>query len=158
LARLLESRVQLSAAFCDSELCVSLMITGSDVIPLLLEASPSFAEPWAAYRDEPSFDDDLLYVHLGEVARHLIHLFRIAEHAELRAALDVVERLHLEGDAYVREAATIGLLESLQNNAGHDGLDPDVFLPWLKPESLRWWKGLDAFWAGRIPAVLPIDS
>jgi len=38
----------------------------------------------------------------------------------------VVERLHLEGDHFVKEAATIGLLEDIQNIAGNLALEPVI--------------------------------
>jgi hypothetical protein len=60
----------------------------------------------------------------------------------------VIERLHVEGDSYVREAATIGLLESIQNQWGNNGVDPENFFPFLLPESARWWKSLNKFWTG----------
>jgi hypothetical protein len=65
----------------------------------------------------------------------------------------VVERLHLEGDADVREAATIGLLEGLQNIAAHAGVDPDRFKVFLLPESARWWHELERFWRGETTHV-----
>jgi hypothetical protein len=60
----------------------------------------------------------------------------------------VIERLHVEGDPYVREAATIGLLEGIQNVWGNNGVDPELFFPFLLPESVRWWKSLNKFWNG----------
>jgi len=64
---------------------------------------------------------------------------------------DVIETLHLNGDSYVREAATVGLLEDIQNNSGHRAVDPAVFVMYLKPESLRWWNKLNDFWTkGRL--------
>ena len=60
----------------------------------------------------------------------------------------VVEVLHTDGDAYVREAATIGLLESIQNVAGNIGVDPECFVPHLEPETSKWWAKLNAFWNG----------
>ncbi len=122
-------------------------------MPLLLAECPSFQQPWEAYRAEPSFDDALLYVHLGEFARHLIRHWQEGRTPELARALALVERLHVEGDDYVREAATIGLLEDLQNNAGHDQIDPDVFRPFLGPRSAHWWDALNRFWSGESPRV-----
>lgn len=87
------------------------MIVRDEVMPRLLAASPSFAAKWAAYRAEPSYEPGLLYVDLGEFARHLLDLHRHGHFAELAAAFVEIERLHVEGDDFVREAATIGLLD-----------------------------------------------
>ena len=64
---------------------------------------------------------------------------------------DVVERLHVDGDSYVKEAATIGLLEGIQNVAGHHGVDPEVIVSHLRTESAKWWAELNRFWDGKAP-------
>jgi hypothetical protein len=121
--------------------------------PTLLAACPSFEVPWATYRADSHFDSGLVYLHLGEFARHLIALWQAERVAELTHAFGAVEQLHVGGDDFVREAATIGLLEALQNNAEHSGLDPEVFRRFLGPESARWWGALNRFWAGESPRV-----
>jgi hypothetical protein len=119
------------------------MITKEQVIPLLLEACPSFEQPW-----EESDDKDLLYVVLGEFARHLLQLQLSEQTANFQSVGNVIERLHLEGDSNVREAATIGLLEGIQNVWGHSTVTPDLFKPYLPPTSQKWWDELNAFWQG----------
>lgn len=109
---------------------------------------------------QPELDDpgELPYVDAGRIADEVVELARAGRLDELTAFFVVVERLHVEGDDDVRNLATIGYLEGLQNLAGHRGLDPALFLPFLGPQSLRWWRGLDAFWDGRSPGgVLPAD-
>ncbi|WP_425415833.1 DUF7674 family protein [Paenibacillus tianmuensis] len=61
----------------------------------------------------------------------------------------LAEDLHIIGDEYVREAATIGLLEAIQNLSSDSDLDPDVFKPYLKSESLKYWNLLNDFWEGK---------
>ncbi len=58
-------------------------------------------------------------------------------------------------DDYVREAATIGLLEGIQNIASHteNEVDAKDFLQYLKPETAKWWHQLNDFWEGKIPYV-----
>ncbi len=129
------------------------MIDRDAVMPLLLEACPSFAEPWAAYRSTEPDVAGLLYLDLGELARHLVELLKQRKTSELGAVFAAVERLHLEGDALVKEAATIGLLEGIQNCAASAGVDPDDFVVYLLPESRKWWDELERFWAGRSPYV-----
>jgi len=129
------------------------VIAAAAVIPLFLNACPSFRTRWAPYAAEPSFEESLLYIHLGEFAGHVIELLGNGSTAEFAAIFEVVERLHTDGDSYVREAATIGLLEGLQNLALSAGLDPAVFEPHLGPESARWWAELSGFWDGTRPYV-----
>lgn len=129
------------------------MITRDELMPRLLKASPSFFFQWRSYITEPEYDPELLYLHLAEFSRHLIVLLGRHSTAELRASFEEIERFHAEGDSYVREAATIGLLEALQNNAEHEQLDPDAsFRSYLGPQSARAWEELNRFWRGDPPA------
>jgi len=115
---------------------------------MILEACPSFRETW-----DTSPDKDLLYVVVGNLARHLLTLYRAGQTDEFKPVCETVERLHVEGDDYVRELATIGFLEGVQNVWANNGADPEDFYPFLLPESRKWWKELNDFWAGKIPRV-----
>ncbi len=114
----------------------------------LLAADPSFQPDWNAFldhwRDEPG--PLPLYLALGDLSRHLARQLERGETKAFDAVFDVVERWHLEGDPYVRKAATIGLLENLQNDNFYVTGRPEQFLPWLRPESLRYWRKVEAFW------------
>ena len=94
----------------------------------------------------------------GDFASHLVELVKAQRTEELPEVFRVIEQLHVEGDHYVRELATVGYLEDIQNFAGHRGLDPAWFEPYLLSESRRWWRGLNAFWQGEIPLVEPLDE
>ena len=65
------------------------VILKEQVIPLLLNACPSFSERWkehhALYDDE-----ELLYVDLGEFAHHLIELLKNNQRNEFPAVFDVI--------------------------------------------------------------------
>jgi hypothetical protein len=90
---------------------------------------------------------------LADFARHLIGMLEKSETQSFPAIFDVVERLHLDGDGYVSEAATIGLLEDLQNGNLHSKTVPEEFRRFLGKESQYWWDELDKFWQGLIPFV-----
>ena len=116
-------------------------------MPLLLEACPSFKEQWAAYRAYLGDDEPLLEVDLEEFGRHVVDLLKRGNADEFPAVFDVIERLHLEGSAPVQEAATAGLLESIQSAARDRLIDLERFAPYLQPETKAWWDGLLEFWA-----------
>jgi hypothetical protein len=127
------------------------MIRKGEMIPMLVEACPSFLEKWQAHRQEYEDEIDYLpYIALGEFARHLIQLDSTNQVTEFEDVFDLVERLYLEGEDCVREAATIGLLEGLQNSLGADA---EKFHKYLKPETLKWWNQLNRFWNGEIRFV-----
>jgi hypothetical protein len=123
------------------------VITNLQVIPLLLEVCPSFKERYDEHLKDN--DGELLYVALGSFAHHLLELYQQHQTQNFFAVGRVIERLHIEGDHHVREAATIGLLEGIQNVWGNKNVKPDLFLPYLLPESIRWWQSLNNFWSGK---------
>ena len=124
------------------------MISKTDMMKTLLAASPSFAGEWETFeREWPGDSEDRpLYLALSAYARHVIALLEAEDVGQLRRVFDAVELLHVEGDAYVREAATVGLLEGLQNTNLHRTTEPGQLRPFLRPESARWWDRLDSFW------------
>ncbi len=121
-------------------------------MPLFLAACPSFADKLEEHRDFYG-EEHLLYVELGEFANHLVELKKSGRTGEFPAVFGVIERLHLEGDDYVRQAATVGMLEGIQNVAGNSGVDPEDFAPYLLPESAKWWRKLNRFWGGDVNAL-----
>ena len=123
------------------------MIVKEQVIPLLLEVCPSFQTDYDEHLKDN--DGELLYVALGGFAHHLLNLYQQKKIQNFLAVGHVIERLHIEGDDYVRQAATIGLLEGIQNVWGNNHVDPNLFLPYLLPESIRWWNSLNSFWSGK---------
>jgi hypothetical protein len=114
----------------------------------LLDADPGFAPTYAAfleeYRDEPDLPE---YLALADLARHLVARLEAGDTARFDAIFDVVERWHVDGDAYVREAASIGLLEDLQNGNLHRTTRPEDFAPWFKPVTRKWWGFVEQYWS-----------
>ena len=87
------------------------------------------------------------YIALSILARHLIATLDRGETTRFSAVFDVVERWHVEGDKYVRDAATVGLLEDLQNTNLHTRTQPSDFEPWLRPVSRKFWDKVNRFWS-----------
>ena len=116
----------------------------------LLAVDPGFEPTWRAFVAEwrEEGEGELpIYLALADLARHLVGKLEKQDTATFGAVFAVVEDWHLRGDAYVREAAAIGLLEDLQNTNLHRGTQPSDFIPWLRPESRRWWDKVERFWS-----------
>jgi len=129
------------------------MITKAEMLPLLIGACPSFLPIWQEMEAERGQDEPLVYVELGRFAQHLVELQLQGQTAEFADVFGVIERLHVDGDDYVRSAATIGLLEDIQNIAGNRKMDREVFFAYLKPVSAAWWQSLNRFWSGESAQV-----
>jgi hypothetical protein len=130
------------------------MITKEKMLPLLIEICPSFSEKWQEHQQEYKAEEAFLpYVALGAFASHLVELYKQSQTNEFEKVFEVVEKLHIEGDDFVKEAATIGLLESLQNHAEHNSISHEAFEKYLHSVSAKYWKELNKFWNGEIKYV-----
>ena len=125
------------------------MITKADIAALWLEACPSFGPAFNESCTENGVE--LLNVHAGAFARHILSLHRSQQRAEFHAIACFIERLHTDGDPYTREFATTGILEGIQNIWGHSDIPAEEFLPYLLPDSTAAWHSLKQFWAGEMP-------
>lgn len=65
----------------------------------------------------------------------------------------MIEDFHTDGDDYVKEYATIGILEGIQNVWGNNDTDPENFAKFLLPISKQYWDSLNKFWNGEVPIV-----
>jgi hypothetical protein len=128
----------------------------------LLAADPTFRRRWEEFQAEwPNEAEPPLYLALGSLAEHLLERLGRGDTEGFDRVFDVVERWHTQGDAYVSEAASVGLLESLQNQLGgnesqfrrRDGITANDVVPWLRPKSRRWWDKLNRFWDGERGAL-----
>jgi len=123
------------------------MIDPAEMMSAIIVACPDFAATYNAFvaewKDEPETPN---YLVLADFSRHIISLLETGDRQQLQAAFDTIERLHIDGDKYVREAATIGILESLQNANLHSNTKQEQFLEFLRPMSLRYWRKVEDFW------------
>ena len=121
------------------------MIGKDQMMDVLLAACPTFEPSWREFiqewQDEPV--ELPLYVALADFARHVKSMLELGDTESFPNIFQAIEHLHVDGDAYVREAATIGILESLQN-----AKNPELFRPYLRSESEKWWNKLNRFWDG----------
>ena len=131
------------------------MIEQDQIVPILLEVCPSFARAWDQHVED--YGSDLIYPALGAFADHLLSLQVAGSTDSFSAVGSAVERLLIEGSLHTKEAATIGLLEGIQNVWGNSDTDSALFLPYLHDEALKQWQSLNDFWDGKIPYVGHID-
>lgn len=116
----------------------------ADMFPMLLAADPSFQPVWDSHRVDG--DEPLTYAVLGDLASHLLAKLRDGDRDSLKAILHVVELWLEQGARSVREAATVGFVEDLQNINLHRGTTPADIVPFLGPRGRLAWGDVEAFW------------
>lgn len=77
------------------------MITRKQIIPLLLEACPSFGNIWGPIQ-RPD-EDQFIYVAFGAFASHYRDLCESGQTSEFDAFDKVIKRFQQEGDAETRQ-------------------------------------------------------
>jgi hypothetical protein len=125
------------------------MIEDIEAMPLLVSACPSFAEEWNEHLR--IHGAELAYSAAGAFAAHLLSLYRAGEAKCFPAVAEIIERLHIEGSPRVKEFATIGVLEAVQNVWRNNGADPGAVGRLLGKESQWRWQSLNDFWSGKVP-------
>jgi hypothetical protein len=124
------------------------MITKDTIRDFINNSCPTFREKW-----NESDNADLHYVVMGDLARHLLDLYSNGKHSELKLFGLAIEEMHVNGDNYVREFASIGILETVQNVWDNEQVDSKLFRQFLGPISLKWWNSINRFWTGEIKYV-----
>jgi hypothetical protein len=124
------------------------MITRDQMIQQVLDVCPSFNKTWNEFLSEWEGKSGELpiFLALAELARHLIHLLESNDTETLKKVFNVVEQWNLNGDDYVQNAATVGLLEDLQNTNLHEKTTPEQFKQFLGIDSKMWWRKVERFW------------
>ncbi|WP_237060863.1 DUF7674 family protein [Microbulbifer sediminum] len=113
----------------------------------ILAVSDGFRPIWNAFVNEWGDDEELpQYLALSDLARYISKLVSESRTQELSDIFEVIERWHLEGDDYVREAVTVGILENLQNINVVGSDVPDQVQKLLLPESKSQWAKINEFW------------
>lgn len=130
------------------------MIDRSKMMKLILGTCPSFEKPWEDFAWKFQNEEQLpLYIALAEFSKHLVHMWMAGDTDNFSAIFSVIELFYIEGDDYVKEAATMGILDGLQLILIEAKKNLDDFKPYLLAESQKWWDELEAFRTGEIVSV-----
>ena len=127
----------------------------ADIVPYFARVCPSFADAWRAHRESPEWEP-LAFVDAGRLARHMVDLYRSGHTSELPATFAEIERL-LTTEPQLRDLLVVGLLEGIQNHAGHAGLSADVFYGYMGARTIEAWDELNGFW-GQVQTSLDEQS
>ena len=123
------------------------MISRNKMFEPLLSISEGFKPVWDQFVEEWKDDDELpQYLVLAELARYIAKLISESKAKELYDIFSVIERWHLEGDDYVKQAATVGILEDLQDTKIVGVGVPEKVEAYLFPQSKKRWKNVYDFW------------
>ncbi|MBX9906454.1 hypothetical protein K2X96_00980 [Patescibacteria group bacterium] len=121
------------------------MITKDNLTKYILEKSSGFNSYLELSDSEWKEEGD--YTVLAEYCRYILGLYKENKTEQLKKSFYLVNDIFVNGDHYVKEAITIGFLETLQNNISWGGeIDEKSFLPFLSEALKTEWNNLNNFW------------
>lgn len=98
-------------------------------------------------------DLDLPYIVAGRFTKYILEAYLNNDKKTYLSGLNFIETLHLSSVHKVRELATIGYLESIQNTWPKDLLLSNIPFADFGDESKKWWVKLIRFWEGDVQAL-----
>ena len=140
------------------------MITRDDLFtvfrttdPLFATLTDGFVAEWSEGPTTANEEGVPHYILAGAIAEAIVKGLAERNDDFCERSFAMIERLHVEGDAYVREIATIGLLEAIQGYMKAEKLKSDSAVHRLGPESRVWWEKLIQFWEQGDASALRYD-
>lgn len=126
-------------------------ISEDRVLEVLFRHIPEFKTLAESELDEE--DCKLGYIVAGSFARFLLDSYKENKTQILKSAAEFIEELYIKGNDKVKELATIGYLEGIQNVWGNNDTEPAIYYEYLLPESRKWWNQLNKFWNAEVKYV-----
>jgi ADP-ribosyl-[dinitrogen reductase] hydrolase len=116
------------------------MIGISEVMPLLLEACPSFVPSWREHQAERRWASGLL-VDLDRFAEHLVWLIEHDQLSEFPAIFAALDQIRHNGDhGQLRACAVEQVLQGIQRHAAGTAVTLAALQPMLPPSGRRFWE------------------
>jgi hypothetical protein len=116
-----------------------------DVNEILLKEFPEFKI------DEDDFE--LPYIVAGFFTEFVLQAFNNKDKTTYLSGLQFIESLHLSESHKVRELATVGYLESIQNTWPPELLKISIPYNDLGIESKKWWEELNLYWSNKVKYI-----
>jgi hypothetical protein len=120
-------------------------ITKSVILDLLRSSFPNF-------HIDPEYIN-LPYLIAGDFAGYLLECYNNSNTIELKKGFDFIEQLYKSNSDEIRELATIGYLEGIQNRWSNNGVNPELIHNEMGTLSKKWWNQLHKFWNKKIKYV-----
>jgi hypothetical protein len=118
----------------------------------ILKISDEYSSSISDSIDE--FDgDELPYIWVGSYVADAANLFNSGNKGPMDNLIIMAEELLKNDSHYVREFATVGLIEDMQNsNLVPDNIQKYIYSN-LNPLAKLTWEDVDRFWSGKLPFI-----
>ena len=114
-----------------------------------MQICPDFRPRWEEHLRDWHLGQPGIFNNTAEFVHYVVDSYEQGERTALPLVFGVIERFIVEGTEETRQAAILGLLETLQYVASHYPFGERAFVQYLLPESRAAWYELEGIWAGK---------
>jgi len=122
------------------------MLTVDELVPEFLARCPGLKSDWDRHLEFWGDEERGTFNDMAVIAHYLVACYEQQQLNEFPAAFSLLERCFADGDDQAKEAATIGIIEDIQNISSNREFGPQVFESWLGPQTKKAWDQLAAAW------------
>lgn len=137
--------------FVEAEYNIDKIIWWSEIIEY--EEVVDFIKMYIPDFTIPSENADLPYLVAGYFSDYIADKIQLGDDQEIKKASELIEIMHVCGSNKVKEMATIGILESIQNKYGNNKSIIEKLNANFGKETKLWWEQLNKFWNKEISFV-----
>ncbi len=120
--------------------------TDGQVIDSICSISPDFAENLMNYSVNIPENDRTFSLLLDKFSEYIVEQYKAGNTNKFSEIFDLIEQCLSRGTETVHHGITTNVLENIQNFAGNQDINPNVFLQYLGKNSEMWWNEIDRFW------------
>ena len=121
------------------------MIAADEMMNLILRTVPAFHASWQAHLDYWEGDAAGLCNDMQVFGEYVIKALQESSPLDLSMVFNLIERLLVEGDTAVKDAAATCFLENLLNSAAAGQIDVHLFAPYVGKESRKYCEAWENF-------------
>jgi len=115
------------------------MSASREAFETIIATVPDFQPKYQSFLADWQGEATPWYLAMGELAHYVVDAYEQDHTTQYSNLFPAVERVLQNGGEEVQNLIWVGLLEDIQNIASHRSFGPDVFIPWLGPQSLIAW-------------------
>ncbi len=115
-------------------------------VAMIIELCPDFEDIWLESTRSLEPEDKTYSLLISKFAEYIVEKYKSNSIENFKDIFDITEVCLRIGETTVQNTFTTSLLEDIQNLAGNQDINPNVFLPYLGDETQKWWNEINRFW------------
>ena len=121
-------------------------LTSPETVKIIIKLCPEFEKQWIDYSKNLKSEDKSYGLFISRFAEYVVELYKQNKIEDFGGIFELVELCLTQGKKNVQDTFAITFLENIQDLAGNQDINPEVFVKYLGSESLKQWNEINRFW------------